>query len=146
MDLTIGARATMSKTITERDVLAFAELSGDKNPVHLDEAYARQTRFGTRIAHGAFSFALISAVLGTELPGPGAVYLGQTLKFVKPVYFDDTLTANVEITAIRADKGIVTLKTTCTNQHGQVVAEGAAVVFHEDARTKEKGADLSGLP
>ncbi len=134
MNLTIGARATMSKTITERDVLAFAELSGDKNPVHLDEEYARQSRFGARIAHGAFSFALISAVLGTELPGPGAVYLGQTLKFIKPVYFDDTITATVEITALRRDKGILTLKTECTNQRGEKVAEGEATVLHDDAR------------
>ncbi len=135
MEFTIGARAAMSKTITERDVVAFAELSGDKNPVHLDAAYAEQTRFGERIAHGAFSFALISAVLGTELPGPGTVYLGQTLKFLKPVYFDDTITATVEITALRRDKGILTLKTECTNQRGEKVAEGEATVLHDDART-----------
>ena len=134
MKYAIGARAAMSKTITERDVLVFAELSGDKNPVHLDEAYARQTRFGKRIAHGAFSFALISAVLGTELPGPGSVYLGQTLKFLRPVYFDDTLTATVEITALRPAKGILTLKTECTNQRGERVAEGEATILHDDAR------------
>ena len=134
MPFTIGDRASMSKIITERQVLAFAELSGDRNPVHLDEAYARRTRFGARIAHGAFSLALISAVLGTELPGPGTIYLAQTLKFLKPVYFDDTLTATVEITAVRRDKGILTLKTGCTNQRGEQVAEGEATVMHEDAR------------
>jgi 3-hydroxybutyryl-CoA dehydratase len=134
--LCVGAKASLSKTITERDVLAFAEISGDKNPLHLDADYAKGTRFGARIAHGAFTFALISAVLGTELPGPGTVYLSQSLKLVKPVYFDDTITAAVEIAAIRADKGIVTLKTDCTNQRGEKTAAGEAVVFHEDAKTQ----------
>ena len=132
--LTLGARAALSKTITERDAIAFAELSGDYNPIHLDAEYAAHSRFGARIAHGAFTFALISAVLGTELPGPGSIYLNQTLKFLKPVYLDDTITATVEITAIRADKGIVTLKTDCANQRGEQVAEGEAVVLYEDAR------------
>ena len=130
----IGQKASFTKQITERDVVTFAEISGDKNPLHLDAAYAEQTRFGARIAHGGFTFALISAALGTELPGPGTVYLSQSLKFIKPVYFDDTITAMVEITALRADKGIVTLKTECANQRGEKIAEGEAVVYHEDAR------------
>jgi 3-hydroxybutyryl-CoA dehydratase len=132
--LAIGQKAQFSKKITERDVATFAEISGDRNPLHLDPEYAKNTRFGAQIAHGAFTFALISAALGTELPGPGTVYMSQSLKFVKPVYFDDTVTANVEITAIRADKGIVTLKTDCTNQRGEKLAEGEAVVFHENAK------------
>ena len=131
----IGQKAFFTKQITERDVAAFAELSGDKNPLHLDDAYAKNTRFGARIAHGAFTLALISAALGTELPGPGTVYMSQSLKFIKPVYFGDTITAAVEITAVRADKGIVTLKTDCTNQHGYKIVEGEAVVFHQDAQT-----------
>ena len=130
----IGQKASFTKQITEREVATFAEISGDKNPLHLDAAYAEQTRFGARIAHGGFTFALISAALGTELPGPGTVYLSQSLKFIKPVYFDDTITAMVEITALRADKGIVTLKTECANQRGEKIAEGEAVVYHEDAR------------
>ncbi len=134
MSFTIGQKASFSKQITERDVATFAEISGDKNPLHLDDAYAKQTRFGARIAHGAFTFALISAALGMKLPGPGTVYMSQSLKFVKPVYLDDTITATVEITAIRADKGIVTLKTECANQRGEKIAEGEAVVFHEGAK------------
>ncbi len=134
--LVIGTTASLSRTITERDVRAFAELSGDYNPLHLDADYAEQTRFGERIAHGGFTFALISAVLGNELPGPGTVYLSQNLKFINPVYFDDTITATVEITNLRADKGLVTLKTECQNQRGEKIAEGEAVVFHEDARER----------
>ncbi len=134
-NLAVGAKASLGKTITERDVRAFADVSGDHNPLHLDADYARQTRFGARIAHGAFSAALISAVLGNVLPGEGTVYLSQSLKFLKPVFFDDTITATAEITAIRADKGIVTLKTTVTNQRGEVVADGEAVVLNEKAKT-----------
>ncbi|HEX7594135.1 MAG TPA: MaoC family dehydratase [Anaerolineae bacterium] len=136
MTFSIGQKASFSKQITERDVATFAEISGDKNPLHLDDAYAKQTRFGARIAHGAFTFALISAALGTELPGPGTVYMSQSLKFIKPVYLDDTITATVEITALRADKGIVTLKTECANQRGEKIAEGEAVVFHESAKAQ----------
>lgn len=135
MAFTIGGKASFGKKITERDVVTFAEISGDKNPLHLDESYAKGTRFGARIAHGAFTFALISAALGTRLPGPGTVYLSQSLKFSKPVYLDDTITATVEITAVRADKGILTLKTDCANQRGELVAEGQAVVFHADAKS-----------
>ena len=135
MQFNIGSKASFSKKITEQDVVTFAELSGDNNPMHLDENYARQTRFGARIAHGAFSFAVISTVLGTRLPGPGTIYMSQNLKFLKPVYFEDTITGTAEITAIRSDKGIVTLKTTCANQRGEPVAEGEAVVFHPDAKS-----------
>ncbi len=134
MPFVIGQKASFSKQITERDVATFAEISGDKNPLHLDDTYAKQTRFGARIAHGAFTFALISAALGMNLPGPGTVYMSQSLKFVKPVYLNDTITATVEITAIRAEKGIVTLKTECANQRGEKIAEGEAVVFHEGAK------------
>ncbi len=137
MSFTIGQQATFSKKVTEADVMTFAEISGDKNPLHLDANYARQTRFGARIAHGAFTFGVISAAIGMKLPGPGSIYLGQDLDFLKPVMFDDTLTATVEITGIRADKGIVTLKTDCTNQRGEKVAEGEAVVFHENAKSSE---------
>jgi 3-hydroxybutyryl-CoA dehydratase len=132
----IGQKASFSRVITEQDVATFAEISGDKNPVHLDEAYAKQMRFGKRIAHGAFTFGIISAALGNELPGHGTVYLSQSIKFLKPVYLSDTIIATVEITAIHADKGIVTLKTDCANQNGDKIAEGEATVFHPDAKTQ----------
>ncbi len=134
MPFTVGSKAALSKTISERDVATFAEISGDKNPLHVDERYARGTRFGARIAHGALTFGVISAVLGTLLPGPGTIYLGQSLKFLRPVYIDDTITATVEITAIHPSKGILTLGTECANQRGEKVAEGEATVFHEDAK------------
>lgn len=131
----IGHTATFSKTFTEQDVITFANLSGDRNPLHLDAEYAKTTRFGARIAHGALTAGVISAALGNHLPGIGTIYLSQTTQFVKPVYFGDTITATVEISAIRSDKGILTLKTTCTNQRGEIVADGEAVVFHPDAKT-----------
>jgi 3-hydroxybutyryl-CoA dehydratase len=134
MSLSVGQKAFFSKKITEADVKMFAEISGDKNPLHLDPDYARQTRFGARIAHGALTAGLISAAIGMKLPGTGTVYLSQNTKFVKPVYLDDVITANIEITAIRPDKGIITLKTDCVNQRGERVIEGEAVVFHESAK------------
>ncbi len=130
----VGQTSSFTKTVTEKDVETFAEISGDKNPVHLDEAYAKQTRFGKRIAHGTLTVGLISAVLGNQLPGHGTVYMSQSIKFLKPVYFDDTVTATVEILSIRSDKGIIALKTDCTNQHGDKIAEGEAVVFHPEAK------------
>ena len=125
----IGEQAGLTKTITEADVMAFAGLVGDTNPLHLDDAYARQTRFGRRIAHGMLTAGLISAVLGTQLPGLGAIYLSQTLKFLAPVYLDDTITATVQVIAWRPDKRIVTLKTRCSNQEGQEVLIGEAVLM-----------------
>jgi 3-hydroxybutyryl-CoA dehydratase len=130
----IGEQAALSKTFTEQDVVAFANISGDHNPLHLDAEYAKTTRFGARIAHGALTVGVISAVLGNDLPGIGTIYMSQATKFLKPVYFGDTVTATVEITAIRPDKGIITLKTTCSNQRDEIVAEGEAVVFHPDAK------------
>lgn len=134
----VGQKATFSKMISENDVNTFAEISGDHNPLHLDAEYAKTTRFGARIAHGALTAGLISAAIGNNLPGVGSIYMSQMTKFIKPVYLGDTLTATVEITAIRADKGIVTLKTDCTNQRGEVVAQGEAVVFHTDAKTRSQ--------
>lgn len=134
MAFEIGQKATFSKKISEQDVTTFAEIIGDKNPLHLDENYAKGTRFGQRIAHGAFTFGIISAALGMELPGPGTVYLGQNLKFLMPVFLGDTVTATVEIIALRPDKGLVTCKTECSNQKGEKIAEGEAVVFHEKAK------------
>jgi 3-hydroxybutyryl-CoA dehydratase len=123
----IGARAEYVRTITEEHIVRFAEVSGDYNPVHLDEEYAARTPFGGRIAHGALSASFISAVLGNELPGPGAIYLSQTLKFLAPVRIGDTVTASVEVIALREEKRIITLRTDCTNQHGVLVLTGEAV-------------------
>ncbi|NWF69234.1 MAG: MaoC family dehydratase [Chloroflexi bacterium] len=129
MPLNIGDTASRSKTITHEDVLAFAQASGDTNPVHLDDAYAASTRFGRRIAHGMLTGSLISAILGNDLPGPGTVYLGQEFKFKAPVFIGDTVTATVAVVNYRPDKRIATLRTTCTNQDGVLVLEGEAVVM-----------------
>lgn len=127
--LTVGDRASRTMTITDETIRAFADLTGDHNPVHLDEAYAAGTRFGRRIAHGMIAAGLISAALANDLPGPGTVYLGQTLQFKAPVYPGDTITASVEVKAVRVDKPIVVLSTVCTNQDGTRVLEGEATVL-----------------
>jgi 3-hydroxybutyryl-CoA dehydratase len=124
-----GDAATRTKTITDEDIRAFAELSGDRNPVHLDDEYAAGTRFGRRIAHGMLAASLVSATLANELPGRGSVYLSQTLRFVAPVFPGDTVTARVEVTKVREDKPIVTLETICTNERGERLIEGEAVVL-----------------
>ena len=129
MDFKIGDTATLSKTITDDDIRRFADLIGDHNSVHLNDDFARNTRFGRRIAHGMLSASLISTCIGTKMPGNGAVYLSQTFKFVAPVYPGDTVTARVTITKIREDKPIVTLETVCFNQHEEPVVKGEAVVL-----------------
>jgi 3-hydroxybutyryl-CoA dehydratase len=129
MTFKAGDDAEISKTVTDEDVRAFAELTGDRNPVHLDEEYAAGTRFGRRIAHGMLGASLISAVLANELPGRGTVYLSQTLRFTAPVFLGDTVTARVVVKSVREDKPIVTLETVCTNQRGERVVEGEAVVL-----------------
>jgi len=128
-DLRIGASASWSKTITMADIRAFAALTGDENPLHVDEAFARTTRFGRPIAHGMLVASLISTVLSRSLPGPGTIYLSQSLEFVRPVYPGDTITALVEVTEIRDDKPVVTLITRCVNQHGEEVVRGKAIVL-----------------
>ena len=125
----IGDQATLIRTITDEMVVAFADLVGDHNPVHLDEAFAATTRFGHRIAHGMLVAGLISTVIASDLPGPGSVYLSQTLQFKAPVYLGDTITVTVEVVKVREDKPIVTLTTVCTNQDGKTVIEGEAVVL-----------------
>ena len=124
-----GDTASRSCTIDDDMIRNFAELTGDINPVHLDDEYAAGTRFGRRIAHGMIAAGFISATLANDLPGPGTVYLSQSLKFKLPVYPGDTITATVEVTAVRPDKPIVTLGTVCTNQDGETVLEGEAVVM-----------------
>jgi len=107
-ELTIGQKASFGKNVTEQDVVLFAAVSGDVNPVHLDEAFAAETMFGGRIAHGMLSGAVISAALAMELPGPGVIYLGQTLRFTRPVRIGDEVTAHLEVTEKREGKGIFT--------------------------------------
>jgi 3-hydroxybutyryl-CoA dehydratase len=124
-----GAEASMTRQISDADIHAFAELTGDKNPVHVDDEYASSSRFGRRIAHGMLAAGHISAVLGVLLPGPGAIYLGQTLSFKAPVFPGDTITTRVVVIRVRTDKAIVTLQTTCVNQSGQVVLEGEATLL-----------------
>lgn len=131
MGLKEGDSASLSKTITIEDIVKFAELTGDVNPVHLDEEFAKKTRFGGRIAHGMFGVSLVSAVLGTKLPGPGTIYLSQTIKFQAPVYPGDTVTATVKVVKVREDKPIITLETVCTNQKGDVVMSGEAAALLE---------------
>lgn len=127
--LKVGDKFSRSKKITDEVIKAFAELSGDYNPIHIDEEFAKRTRFGKRIAHGMISGALISAVLGDELSEKKVVYLSQTLNFVAPVFVDDTVTATATVTHIREDKPIVTLETVCTNQNDQVVVSGEAKIM-----------------
>jgi 3-hydroxybutyryl-CoA dehydratase len=126
--LTIGDSDQFSKTVTDADIYLFAGVTGDLNPAHIDEAYAQGTFFKTRIAHGMLSAGFVSAVIGTRLPGPGTVYLRQTLDFLAPVRIGDTITATVEVVEKMDDKKRVRLKTTCTNQEGTRVLAGEAMV------------------
>ncbi|MBU6500065.1 MAG: MaoC family dehydratase, partial [Rhodospirillales bacterium] len=127
-DLALGMTARIAKTVTEADILMFAAVSMDTNPVHLDAEAAAGSVFKERIAHGMLSAGLISAVLGTRLPGPGTVYMGQSLRFRAPVRIGDTVTATVEVTELDAAKKRVTLKTVCT-VGGKPVIEGEALVM-----------------
>lgn len=126
----IGDSASYEKTITTEAVEAYAALTGDTNPVHLDDAYAATTRFGGRISHGMLTAGLISTVIGTGLPGRGAIYVGQTIRFLKPVFLGDTITATGTLIAYDEDRGRMTLETICRNQHGEDVLSGEAEVLY----------------
>lgn len=127
-ELTVGEAAEFSKTVSETDVYLYAGVSGDLNPAHINENYAQNTFFKTRIAHGMIAAGFISAVLGMKLPGPGTIYLRQELNFKAPVRIGDTVTARAEIIEINTEKKRVRLKTTCVNQDGTLVLDGEAVV------------------
>jgi 3-hydroxybutyryl-CoA dehydratase len=127
-DIEPGMMAEVAKTITDADILMYAAVSMDTNPVHLDAEMAARTPFGQRIAHGMLSAGLISAVLGTKLPGPGTIYLGQTLRFRAPVKIGDTVTARVEVVSVDAARKRATIKTECFVA-GKTVIEGEAVVM-----------------
>ena len=134
MTFKVGDSAEITRTIEQTDIDAFAELTGDHNPVHVDEEFAKSTRFGRRIAHGMLTASLISSVLANKLPGEGSVYLGQTLQFVAPVFPGDEVTARVTVKQIREDKPILKLETICMNQRNEIVIRGEATVFATDKR------------
>jgi len=129
MSLKIGDTFSATKQITDKEIRTFAELVNDHNPIHLDDEYAKTTRFGKRIAHGMLSGSLISGVLGYQLSERKVLYLSQTLKFTAPVFVDDTITATATVAKIREDKPVVTLETVCTNQNGETVVKGEAVIM-----------------
>jgi 3-hydroxybutyryl-CoA dehydratase len=126
-----GDSATLTKTISDADVVLFAALSGDMNPVHLDEEYAGKTRFGRRIAHGMLIAGMVSAVLGMKIPGEGTIYAGQTIRFTKPVYLGDTITVTATILSYDRERGKMVLETICRNQDGEVVLSGEADVRYK---------------
>ena len=127
-ELEVGREAVRVRTVTDADIAGFAEVSGDHNPVHLDESFAQGTPFKGRIAHGMLSAAWISALIAGELPGAGSIYLQQSLSFRRPVRPGDEVTVRVAVTAVDRDKGRVTLATTCTVA-GKTVVDGEAVVL-----------------
>jgi len=127
--ISVGDKASFSKTISEADVSGFAGITGDFNPVHVNQVFAEKSQFKKRIAHGMLSASLISTVLGTRLPGANTIYLSQEVKFTAPVYLGDTLTAEVEVTEKNDKKKILTLKTTVVNQEGKTVVDGQAKVM-----------------
>ena len=129
MEIKVGDSFSKSREVTDELVRKFAEVSGDYNPIHLDDEFAKTTRFGRRIAHGMLSGAFISAVLGYELSERKIVYMSQTMKFTAPVYIGDTVTTTSTVKKIREDKNIVTMETVCTNQNGDIVVTGEAVLM-----------------
>ena len=120
----VGQKARRSKTVTARDVELYAEITGDRNPLHFDAAFAAGTRFGGLVAQGGITSGMLNALVAMDLPGPGTVFMSQSLKYLAPTYLGDTLTAEVEVLAVKPDKLVCQLKATITNQDGTVVLEG----------------------
>jgi 3-hydroxybutyryl-CoA dehydratase len=137
-----GVSVETSTTITAREIDLFAEATGDRNPVHLDEAFAATTQFGGRIAHGMLTAGLVSAAIASKLPGPGSIYLGQTLRFTKPVRLGDTVTVRLEIIEVITAKRRVRLATVCTNQNGETVLDGEATVMVPGERAPPGGQQM----
>lgn len=125
----VGTSARLRKTMLEADVRLFAQLSLDTNPAHLDEEFAAATRFGRRICHGMLYASLVSAVIGTQLPGPGSIYMNQTLKFHKPVFWGDEIEAVVTVTSVFPQRNVLVLDTRCFNQEGALVLSGEATIL-----------------
>jgi 3-hydroxybutyryl-CoA dehydratase len=140
--LSPGVSVETSTTITAREIDLFAEATGDKNPVHLDEEFAATTQFGGRIAHGMLTAGLVSAAIASKLPGPGSIYLGQTLRFTKPVRLGDTVTVRLEVIEVITAKRRVRLATTCTNQNGETVLDGEATVMVPGERAPPGGQQM----
>ena len=128
-EMKVGDSASFTKTVSEHDVYTYAGVSGDFNPAHVNEVEAQKGMFGKRIAHGMLSAGFISTVLGTQLPGPGTIYMGQELRFTKPVFFGDTITATFTVAELIPEKNRAILDTVCTNQNGDVVIKGKATVM-----------------
>ncbi len=128
-ELEIGMEALFQKTITETDVIMYSGITGDMNPAHINDEYAKTSMFKERICHGMLTAGLISGVLGMKLPGPGSIYLGQTLTFTAPVLIGDTIEAKVIVKEIKQEKNIVKLETLCMNQRGKVVLKGEATIM-----------------
>ncbi|HUN55037.1 MAG TPA: MaoC family dehydratase [Smithella sp.] len=126
--LKVGDTAEFAKTVTETDIYLYAGITGDFNPAHVNEAYAKNTFFKTRIAHGMLTAGFISAIIANQLPGPGTIYLKQDLSFLAPVHIGDTITGRVEIVELMPEKNRVRLKTTCSNQDGVTVISGEGFV------------------
>ncbi|MFZ0161831.1 MAG: bifunctional enoyl-CoA hydratase/phosphate acetyltransferase [Kineosporiaceae bacterium] len=141
-ELRLGASAALTRTLTTSDILLFAKVSGDINPAHVDAAYARTTRFGEIIAHGMLGSSLISTLLGTRFPGPGTIYVGQTLKFLAPVHIGDTLTVTVTVAAIDLAGHRVVLDTRCVDQDGVLVIDGQAEVIPPTQKLRIRATDL----
>jgi len=127
--LAVGDRARRSRTVSRRDIELFTEITGDRNPLHHDDELAAASRFGGLIVQGGVTSGLLNAVVAQDLPGPGSVFLHVDWRFLQPVRPGDTITAEVEVIAVRDDKPITTLRTTITNQHGTVVLDGQALVY-----------------
>ena len=132
MKIKVGDSASVTKTITDADIEAFGDLSGDHNPLHFDKEHARRTRFRKPISHGMLTGSLFSPIIAHQLPGEGAIYLSQSLKFLAPVFAGDTITATLTVRHVREDKQIITLDGVAKNQNGDVVITGESVVLVED--------------
>lgn len=135
-ELEIGDTTQLIRTVTEKDVLLFAYLSGDVNPIHVDEDYAKTTQFGQRIAHGMFTALLLSTAVATQLPGPGTVYRGQEMKFQKPVYIGDTITANLEVIGMKARGRLVKISCTMTNQRDETIFSGVSTAIAPEEKIR----------
>jgi enoyl-CoA hydratase len=131
MNLSVGSEVSIKKIFTQEEVLEYAKTSGDANPVHFDKEYAKMTPFGKPIVHGLLVASLFGGLLGSKLPGKGTIHLGQTLKFIKPVYVNEEVIAKIEIISIRSDKPIITFDVTCTKEDGEVAITGEAVVVYK---------------
>ena len=142
-ELEIGQTASYEKTLTEREIILFAAASGDTNPLHMDEEYASSTPFGGRIAHGIWTASLISAAIANVMPGPGSIYLGQTLKFSRPVKIGDTITIQLEVTEKNEKRKRVSIQCSGSNQEGKQIISGVAEV---QAPTEKLNLELPTLP